>query len=329
MSVTPQLIDINQQGISIGYQLHSFVTVGDAMYFSGTVGEHSGLWRTTEESQGAQLFKQFADRNHASHPFDVDGTLYFISENKQLWKSDGTEAGTVLVKQFAGDPRFEINPPQFTNVNGTVFFIAYDNQLWKTDGTDAGTRRVRTMLNPGSLTNVNGTLYFTHGSGELWTSDGTTSGTRRLKDGLDRIGGLTAVGSRLFFTANDFVHGTELWTSDGTVAGTTLVKDIGGTVFGFNLDSDPTGLHELGGKLVFAANDNTAGRLWSSDGTEAGTVVIEDISTIGGTANAFEPTLFDGELFFTVAGFGLEAGLYGKPMGPQPVRIESAATSLA
>ncbi|MCI0536751.1 MAG: hypothetical protein L0Z50_16155 [Verrucomicrobiales bacterium] len=68
---------------------------------------------------------------------DVNGTLFFRAIT-QLWKSDGTAAGTVRVKDInpgaAGS-----NPSQVANVNGTLFFVASDGvhgpALWKSDGT--------------------------------------------------------------------------------------------------------------------------------------------------------------------------------------------------
>jgi len=64
----------------------------------------------------------------ASNPFDLtnaDGTLYFFANNGdtdgggdplwQLWKSDGTAAGTVMVKEF--DLR---RPTDLKAVNGGV-----------------------------------------------------------------------------------------------------------------------------------------------------------------------------------------------------------------
>jgi ELWxxDGT repeat protein len=122
---------------------------------------------------------------------NVNGVLFFSAtdgyHDYELWKSDGTAAGTVLVKDInpgiAGS-----NPQNLTAVNGTAFFSASDgtngSELWKSDGTAAGTILVKD-INPGSgssypqnLTNVNGTLFFTANDGthgtELWKSDGTS-----------------------------------------------------------------------------------------------------------------------------------------------------------
>jgi ELWxxDGT repeat protein len=52
---------------------------------------------------------------------NADGTIYFVRQPSpgqgQLWKSNGTAAGTVLVKEFVGQPY------EMTNVNGTLFFV--------------------------------------------------------------------------------------------------------------------------------------------------------------------------------------------------------------
>ncbi|MFW9264164.1 ELWxxDGT repeat protein, partial [Nostoc sp. CALU 546] len=60
---------------------------------------------------------------------NVNGTLYFVASDssggRELWKSDGTQAGTVRVKDIASgaDNSF---PSSLTNVNGTLYFTASD-----------------------------------------------------------------------------------------------------------------------------------------------------------------------------------------------------------
>jgi ELWxxDGT repeat protein len=73
----------------------------------------------------------------------------------ELWMSNGTEAGTVLVKDIkpgAGDS----NPWELTDVGGTLFFVADDglhgNELWKSDGTKAGTVLVKDINQAGDST---------------------------------------------------------------------------------------------------------------------------------------------------------------------------------
>src|SRR5262249_42773990 len=151
----------------------------------------------------------------------------------ELWKSDGTEAGTTMVKDInCGSDTGVYNADlQFINVNGTLFFVADDglhgSELWKTDGTAAGTVMVADInphtyfagwekyigapSDPYSLTNVNGTLFFTANDGthhrKLWKTDGTAAGTVMVTDinpgDSDRVYGLTNVNGTLFFSAND------------------------------------------------------------------------------------------------------------------------------
>ncbi len=67
-----------------------------------------------------------------------------------LWVSNGTKAGTRLVKDLTdkGDPR------QFTAMNGKVFFIA-DAHLWGTDATAAGTQMVSSLMIDNALAKKN------------------------------------------------------------------------------------------------------------------------------------------------------------------------------
>jgi len=207
----------------------------------------------------------------------------------ELWKSDGTESGTVLVKDIRSGSATSF-PRYLTNVNGKLFFTADDGingtELWKSDGTESGTVMVRNIRNgaatsfPRFLTNVNGTLHFNANDGingaELWSSNGTTAGTTLVDDirpgapeSFPRY--LTNVDGNLFFRADDGVSGGELWQSDGTAAGTTLVRDIRPGSHA----SLPEDLINVNGQLYFSADDGVQGReVWSSDGTALGTVAV-------------------------------------------------------
>ncbi|MBK8294982.1 MAG: hypothetical protein IPK93_09510 [Solirubrobacterales bacterium] len=274
---------------------------------------------------------------------DLNGILIFDAtdggqvaegglQGTELWRSDGTEAGTYMVKNIApgnnGMFAFSSLPYNFVEMNGEVFFQAQSNpvvgrELWKTDGTEAGTVLVKDINpagfnsgGPGNLVNVNGTLFFVANSDfpsdntyERWKSGRTTAGTELVYDlqGCPTcdISNMQAIGDKLYFSFDDGVNGRELWTSDGSFFGTKMVKDINP---GLN-DSKPGGLFEYNGLLYFKANDGVVGiELWRTDGTEAGTELFLDLRPGGDDSNGLEfggPALeFGGELF--VAGdFGL------------------------
>lgn len=168
---------------------------------------------------------------------DVNGVAFFTADDsvhgRELWESDGTAAGTVLVRDIQAGG-LGSDPRDLRNVNGTLYFSADDGisgrELWQSDGTEAGTQRVAD-LNPGgdgsdpaNLTAADGMLYFTaftpDTGRELWRSDGTAAGTQLVADihpggdnaffpFLDPY--LTYAGGTVFTVADDGIHGREVW----------------------------------------------------------------------------------------------------------------------
>jgi ELWxxDGT repeat protein len=115
----------------------------------------------------------------------------------ELWRSNGTEAGTVRVRDLGTGV---IGQYAFTTrlvVGDTLYFFdsaeGYGLKLWRSDGTTAGTAQV----------------YNIHGS----------SRNAYARD-------LRAVGNTLYFIVSDYGRGHEVWKSNGTTASTARVESI-------------------------------------------------------------------------------------------------------
>jgi ELWxxDGT repeat protein len=83
-----------------------------------------------------------------------------MQSNRELWKSDGTEAGTMQVKDI-NVGSYGSTPTYFTLMGETVFFAANagpgsNSELWKTDGTETGTVLVK-EINPAN--SIGGRMY--------------------------------------------------------------------------------------------------------------------------------------------------------------------------
>jgi ELWxxDGT repeat protein len=210
-----------------------FVRLGANVFFAG-----DNLWKTNGTPEGTTKLRDLDGvlLDDEITDFTVfGGALYFFAKSpggkRALWRSDGTETGTVILKEFLLDDFHNPEPGHLTIFLGKLFFAADDG---------------------------------VHGR-ELWTSDGTAAGTTLVRDILpgpesSHPSHLAVAGGRLLFAADDGLTGRELWESDGTAAGTRLRQDIspGGT------SSSPRELTVAGGRLFFSANDGGSGReLWA------------------------------------------------------------------
>jgi len=160
--------------------------LGGALLFQRTENGVSTLWRTlgtpaTTQQIAALDPNEFAPRSAAAFA----GELYFAASDGvhgvELWRTDGSAAGTVLVRDIAPGP-VSSNPRELVVADGRLLFAAEDPF---------------------------------HGS-ELWLSDGSSAGTHRVQDIAPEAASsapadLTLVGDLLYFSADDAVTGRELW----------------------------------------------------------------------------------------------------------------------
>lgn len=228
----------------------------------------------------------------------VGDYLLFKAYNEELdmelWRTDGSEAGTSLLKDF--------NMNGFSNIilkgahlNGYFYFSADDgingNQIWVTDGTPQGTQILKDFLGSNSnmfgsgFTLFNGEIYFNRyqedTGGELWKTDGTLNGTQLVADiypGVESSepSNFTLFNGELFFSASHPDFGRELWkyNPDSDVA--ELVIDL---VAGPDWSS-PATLSVANDKLYFKARlvAGEGREPYVSDGTTAGTLSLGDFT---------------------------------------------------
>src|SRR5215216_53495 len=286
------------------------------------------LWKTDGTAKGTTLVKDInrdlppgarCDQSdcgipkgwsHPDTPTAMGNTLFFAADDGkhgvELWKSDGTEKGTTLVKDIntvkgnsnPNDKGDAINRSAEVEklfvVGKTLYFRANDGkhgvELWKSDGTKRGTTLVKDINTDAPAPTTAACKKAKTCAGSSWVDD------------------MTLVGKTLYLTANDGKHGVELWKSDGTKKGTTLLKDINPS--SESRASDISNLIAIGKTLFLAANDGTNGlELWKSDGTERGTTLIKDVNPGPADSNPDTLTAFGGVLLFSA-----DDGVHGSEM---------------
>ena len=245
---------------------------------------------------------------------------YSAAYGQELWITDGTTAGTTLLKDINPGSSNSSYPTNLTKIGNLVYFQAYEAtygaELWVTDGTTAGTRLLKDIYpgsngnypygsNPRAFIQVGNLVVFvaytaTLGE-EVWVTDGTSIGTALVKDihagpSSSNASYFALLDNKVYFRATDNNDNYELWVTDGTVNGTTLVKDID-SVSGTS--GNPLYLTVLGDKLIFVANDRVSGEeIWISDGTANGTTMLKDIRVNSDGSSPSDLTAVGSRVFF-------------------------------
>lgn len=350
--------DFDPSGVA---ELYDLVSFGDRLYFFAKTPEFgTELWVSDGTTDGTHVVKDILeDPGLLAFPGDliVAGDKLFFRHDDgggfELWVSDGSDEGTVKIDLAPDGGSF---PGQMVTSGTLLFFVADDGthgqELWVSNGTFEGTSMVRDIhvvedeidfsgarIKPiGSLA---GEFYFWAEDqviGQaLWKSDGTYDGTVIVKDirtdGDEYFGdegdGVSAatVGGKLYFAADDGIHGPEIWKTDGTPGGTQLFKDI----FPGENGSSPRELLAVGDTLFFSAElssetpdeegfyESFGQQLWFSDGTPDGTQVHTRINTPSGESpNPQGLATFGGDVYFVA-----DDGIHGNEVWTTSNRLKA------
>lgn len=288
LSVNAELFaDINLGEGSSMTDSGGWVELDGIIYFPADDGEHgTELWLTDGTVEGTKMILDIND-NLPTDPFSdafsessfptqltvYKNEVYFAatdSSGDELWKTDGTEAGTVKVKDI-WEGEGSSFPQYLTVFKGELYFCAgaedEGDELWKTDGTEDGTQLV-VDINPGTESSFPIQLY--------------------------------VFNDELLFSAATDGDGPELFKTDGTEEGTVLVKNIHEDDF----PSFPESFFEFKDELYFIAGDavtpegQLSSHLYKTDGTEDGTVRVTPERLTLNSSDRPNTTAFNDHLYF-------------------------------
>lgn len=315
---------------------HSFIEVNGLVYFiaGGNIWQTDGTANGTIEYLSLEVFENDSNISDLAYfngrfYFNMNATndnisIAFRNKGNEIWSTDGTSAGTTLLKNI--HPSANANPNNFYVFNNKLYFtasnISGNEELWQTDGTENNTIQLKDIFVgsqgsfPSSFTTYNNRLYFSAKSAEfgreLWSTNGESDDTRLEKDinpnsNDSNPSNLIIYKNKLFFSAiisadanNDVETGKELWTYDATTQEATLFKDI----YEGSLGSFPGNFIIIDEKLYFSAietysgNTLTRNRLYVSDGTTDGTQKVVDSNNNEGIAPTYLAKI-DNTIFFS------------------------------
>lgn len=138
--------------------LKTLTVVNNIFYFAASTNSTGlELWRSDGSAAGTYMLSDIfpgPTGGLATNPFilgSYNNQIFFIANNgvagQELWKTDGTTAGTYLVKDiYPGSGSSNINSALFSAGNNGVYFPANHpvsgTELWFSDGTATNTQLI-------------------------------------------------------------------------------------------------------------------------------------------------------------------------------------------
>jgi ELWxxDGT repeat protein len=333
-----------------GSQAAFLTEVGNLAYFSAVEEGETALWVSDGTLDGTRKLKAF--KNDGLSQFTKAGSfLYFMGNDgvsgDELWRSNGTTAGTVLVQDLAPGATSS-TPLKLTALGDRVYFEASpsgdptDKQFFRTKnptvpdpqginieavlGTNGSSTFTLGALN--NLTALNGKLYFSSRGNtddfELWSVDNTTANA--VKTNLNP--GNSSNPSDFFF-ANGKLYGVANTTSDpfGVPEVVQMSPTVTSVSGGAGLDS-PSNFVVDGTIVYFAASNGIEGNEVRKLDTASNTIsLVADSSPGADSGDSNNLVVVNNTLYF-FANNGTETKLWKSTggSGASALTITDAAT---
>ena len=292
---TQMIKDFNPaQVIASGSQAHpgNFTPVGNGKFIftASTVTDGREIWVTDGTAAGTTMIKNigpgakdYLTFQDGSTLFHSDGSKAYFFANDSIhgaepWVSDGTAAGTMMLKDINPGIAKSLTSSQFATLNGKTYLIANSpaegTEIFETDGTTAGTHLLTDFFpgTPGGvsadLLALNGKLLFngtqTPGSRHLYAYDPTANSYTLL--GTNPVSGTITKDNvfcnKIYFNATDSAFKYRLSVSDGTPASTGYIRNAPaeeGTPFNFYYNFSGPALVQLQDSLYFLGRTDATG----------------------------------------------------------------------
>ena len=290
------------------------------LYFNG-YRPNFGIrfFKTNGTAEGTvELAALNGNQRNASGFLEWKGALYFEVGFEGLWKTDGTPAGTVQIKNENNPGGDNFEPSYLTDMGNYILMNSgYNEDIWISDGTTAGTKFVKKMFYSAAQNNV-GHHFFRYGNKayfpgsnpafntEMWRTDGTESGTIQVSE-IETASNpfipaypkrRVAMKNKIYYLGGKEELGSQIYLidpiSDKTELLINLKQKIDGQVY-FQTDLVTNGKH-----IFFVAGRAFDRELWYSDGTEAGTYEVKISSN--GESTPERLTFYKDKLFFFANG---------------------------
>ncbi len=313
-----------------------FMDLGDVgvVFAAETEDLGSELWITQGTPESTRLLKDIFEGSEFSSPgqfcmkaIGAPGVFFAATHpefGRELWQTDGTAEGTVLAHDIV--PGVIGSDPYHLRASRNAFFLVAQtpecgSEVWGATIVEDAYAPLRLLTEgfagpkpsePYALClDVNGYLYYSQHSDEgeeMWYANNAIVPSKMLLNiypgGIAEPYHTTLAYGRVYFSAMDPVHGRELWVGWGANQPPTLYADIF-TDNSVNPSSSPSEMEPLGEALLFAADDIEHGNeLWITDGTEAGTRLLCDISSGTTSSNPSQITAVGNVAYFRAETLG-------------------------